>query len=54
MKALKPIDPHIQQKALPGFFFLCIFSSLPYVVEETCFQQAGFSAVEGRYEQARL
>jgi hypothetical protein len=30
-------------KALPGFF-LCIFSCLP---EETCFQQAGSSAVEG-------
>jgi hypothetical protein len=33
------------RKALPRFF-LCIFQ-LPYLPEETCFQQAGSSAVEG-------
>jgi hypothetical protein len=33
------------RQALPGFF-LFIFSS-PYLPEETCFQQAGSSVVEG-------
>ncbi len=31
---------------MPGFF-RCIFPLLPYLPEETCFQQAGSSAVEG-------
>ncbi len=33
------------RKALPGFFF-CIFS-FPCMPQETCFRQAGSSAVEG-------
>jgi hypothetical protein len=34
-----------RRKALPGFFFL--YFQLPYLPQETCFQQAGPSAVEG-------
>jgi hypothetical protein len=39
------LSQFLHRKALPGFF-LCIFSSL-YLPEETCFQQAGSSEVEG-------
>jgi hypothetical protein len=35
----------IFRKALPGFFLCCF--QLPYLPEETCFQQAGSSVVEG-------
>jgi hypothetical protein len=35
-----------EPKALLGFF-LCIFSSLTCLLQETCFQQAGSSEVEG-------
>jgi hypothetical protein len=35
----------LKKQALPGFF-LCTFSSIT-CLKETCFQQAGSSAVEG-------
>ncbi len=45
-------NPQIH-KALPGFFFPLYFQ-LPYLREETCFQQAGASsAVEGTSQGCR-